>query len=56
MSALELDQFEALLEESDHDIYGWFQGAIPVPVAFDNDLMARLRRFDPSGVAPTSRT
>jgi antitoxin CptB len=47
MSAEELDRFEALLEQSDHDIYGWILGSLAVPPAFDDDLMARLRAFRP---------
>ncbi len=55
MSAAELDRFEALLEEADHDIYGWILGSLPVPAAFDDDLMARLRAFRPGeAVAPPS--
>jgi len=48
MSAEELDRFEALLEQSDHDIYGWILGSLPVPQGFDDDLMARLRAFRPT--------
>ena len=47
MSSDELDRFEALLEQADHDIYGWILGSLPVPAAFDDDLMARLRAFRP---------
>ena len=48
MSPDELDRFEALLEQPDHDIYGWILGSLPVPTAFDDDLMARLRAFRPT--------
>ena len=47
MSADELDRFEALMDQSDHDIFGWIMGALPAPVAFDNDILARLRAFRP---------
>lgn len=47
----ELDRFESLLEQSDHDIYGWIMGSLPIPAAFDDDLMARLRAFRPGGAA-----
>ncbi|HLZ84808.1 MAG TPA: succinate dehydrogenase assembly factor 2 [Caulobacteraceae bacterium] len=48
MSPDELDRFEALLEQADHDIYGWILGSLPCPAAFDDDLMARLRAFRPT--------
>jgi antitoxin CptB len=47
MSEGELDRFEALLEQSDHDIYAWILGSTPAPPEFDDDLMARLRVFRP---------
>ncbi len=47
MSVDELDRFEALLEQSDHDIYGWILGSLEVPSEFDDDLMAQLRAFRP---------
>jgi len=48
MSPEQLDEFEALLEQSDHDIYGWIVGRAPTPPRFETELMARLRAFDPS--------
>ncbi len=47
MSVAELDRFERLLEQSDHDLYAWIVSASPVPAAFDDDLMASLRDFRP---------
>jgi len=52
MSDAELSRFEALLEQADHDIYGWIMGSLPIPAAFDDDLLARLRAFRPGGVEP----
>ncbi len=46
MSEDELDRFERLLDQSDHDIYSWILGQTPPP-AFDDDLLARLRAFRP---------
>lgn len=31
LDASELDLYEELLEENDHDIYGWISGRDPVP-------------------------
>jgi antitoxin CptB len=39
----ELDQFEALLEASDRDVFTWLQGTAPVPQAFDTLVFAKLR-------------
>lgn len=35
MSAAELDGYEALLEESDQDLYQWVTGQVPAPARFD---------------------
>jgi antitoxin CptB len=51
MTAAELERFERLLEQSDHDLYAWIVGPGPIPEAFDDDLMQSLRNFRP----PTGR-
>ncbi|HET6468877.1 MAG TPA: succinate dehydrogenase assembly factor 2 [Geminicoccaceae bacterium] len=43
---VQLDRYEALLEESDHDIFAWASGQRPVPARHDNDVMALLRATD----------
>jgi|TARA_A100001391_G_scaffold39480_1_gene21997 antitoxin CptB len=40
-----LDAFEALLDQSDQDVYGWIIGREPVPAEFDTPVMARLKAF-----------
>ena len=40
-----LDQFEALLECSDIDVYEWKTGKSSPPDAYDNAVMQRLREF-----------
>ena len=45
MSEPELDRFERLLEQSDHEIYAWILGRAPTPPEFEDELMARLRTF-----------
>lgn len=42
MDAPALDEYEALLEEMDSDLYPWITGAQPVPDRFA-PLIARLR-------------
>jgi antitoxin CptB len=53
MDEAELARFERLLEQPDHDLYGWILGSVPAPAAFDDELLARLRAFrpPPSGAA-----
>lgn len=41
----ELDRYEALLRESDHDLFAWISGRRPVPAHHDHDLFDRLRNF-----------
>ena len=52
MSDAEQARFESLLEQADHDIYGWIMGSLPVPAAFDDELLARLRAFRPGDTEP----
>ena len=40
-----LDQFEALLECSDIDVYEWMTGKTAPPETYDHDLMKRLKEF-----------
>jgi antitoxin CptB len=39
----QLDRYEALLAEPDHDIFAWAADMRPVPARHDNDVMALLR-------------
>ena len=47
MAPHELDAFEALLDQSDYDIYGWILGSAPIPEGQDVALVERLRAFRP---------
>lgn len=42
LSDVELDQYEALLELDDWDIYNWLTGKTPIPANIDNAIMRRL--------------
>ena len=44
-SPAELDWFEDLLEQPDHDLYAWIVGTAPTPAAFDCDIMDKIKRF-----------
>ena len=41
-SAAELDLYEALIEHSDPDLYGWLSGREPVPEHLQNPVMELL--------------
>src|SRR6202050_536503 len=43
LSEAELDDFEALLEAPDQEVYSWLRGHTPVPATYDNTVFARLR-------------
>ncbi len=40
-----LDRYEALLAESDQDLFAWISGQERVPPRHDHDLFHRLREF-----------
>jgi antitoxin CptB len=45
MSAAELDTFEVLLDQPDHDLYGWIVGTCAAPPEFDHEIMNRIKVF-----------
>ena len=45
MSDQQLDLFEALLLENDHDIYGWITGQQKLAPQVDHDVMVALITF-----------
>jgi antitoxin CptB len=47
LTPAQLEAFEQLLEENDHDIYGWIVGRAPTPPRHEGEVMAMLRAFDP---------
>ena len=46
LSEADLDAFEALLLESDNDIYNWITDREPLPAHLDNAFMAALIAFN----------
>lgn len=42
----QLERYEALLDEADHDLFAWLSGRQEVPERHDNDVFGMLRRFD----------
>lgn len=45
MTPEELDAFEHLLGELDHDLYNWITGRDPAPAEFEGPMLERLREF-----------
>lgn len=45
LSDSQLDRYEALLGESDQDLFAWISGRATVPQRHDHDVFAMLRRF-----------
>jgi antitoxin CptB len=43
----QLDRYEALLPQSDPDLYNWITGAEPIPAEHDHDVMRLLSVFCP---------
>lgn len=44
-SERQLDLFEALLHESDPDLYGWLTGKKLIPHGLDHDVMRLMKSF-----------
>ena len=40
-----LDQYEALIENSDPDLFMWISGRKPVPSEWDSEIMVLLKNF-----------
>jgi antitoxin CptB len=40
-----LDEYEALIDNSDPDLYMWISGRKPVPDAWNGEIMRRLQDF-----------
>jgi antitoxin CptB len=45
LTAAQLDRYEALLHESDRDLFAWISGQQPVPERHDHDVFRLLQVF-----------
>jgi antitoxin CptB len=45
LSDAELDEFEALMQAPDPEVYRWIAGDAPPPATYDRPLFRRLRAF-----------
>ena len=45
MKEEDLEQFEALLEQPDPDIWNWVIGRQKIPADFDHTVMRRLKKY-----------
>ena len=41
----QLDEFETLLDQPEHDLYGWIVGQQPAPARHDGEVLAMIRCF-----------
>ena len=47
LDPVQLDRYEALLDEPDQDILAWVYGHAPVPPQHDHDVLRLLRAYEP---------
>ena len=47
-SPAQLDAFEHLIDQPDHDLYGWIIGQTEAPVEFHGEVLELLRDFQRS--------
>jgi antitoxin CptB len=45
LTAEQVDRFEALITETDNDLFNWVTNKQPVPAELDHDVMAMIKRF-----------
>lgn len=45
LSPEQVDRFEALIQETDTDLFNWVTGKEPVPSRLDHDVMAMMKNF-----------
>ncbi|MBL8543979.1 MAG: succinate dehydrogenase assembly factor 2 [Hyphomonadaceae bacterium] len=45
MDAASLDEFEALLNAPDQDVYAWITGQTAAPAEYETTTLARIRAF-----------
>lgn len=45
LSVVELDQFEALLDQPDPDLFAWIMGMAEVPLEHESAVLGRLKAF-----------
>lgn len=45
LAETELDEFEALMEEEDRELFAWLIGKAPVPAAYAGGLFDRIADF-----------
>jgi len=48
LTPAQLDEFEVLLDQDDHDLYDWIIGRRPTPAAFDGEVMALIKASLPA--------
>lgn len=52
LNADQIDRFEAMLAETDNDLFNWITAKEPVPERLDHDVMAMIKKFVQEEAAP----
>lgn len=52
LTPAQFDALEDLLDQPDHDLYGWIVGLEAPPAAFDGEVLGMLRDFRPAARGP----
>lgn len=45
LSPEQVDRFEALIQETDNDLFNWVTGKLEVPAHLDHDVMRMIQEF-----------
>ena len=45
LTPAQVDAFEALLDQEDHDVYAWIMGQEDAPPEFEGEILEALRAF-----------
>ena len=45
LTPAQVDTFEALLDQEDHDVYAWIMGQEDAPPEFEGEILEALRAF-----------
>ncbi|HLO78703.1 MAG TPA: succinate dehydrogenase assembly factor 2 [Magnetospirillum sp.] len=53
LSPEQIDRFEALIAETDNDLFNWVTAKEPVPERLNHDVMAMLQKFVQNEAART---
>ena len=53
LTPAQIDRFEALIQETDTDLFNWVTDKEPAPAHLDHDVMAMIKKFVKTEAART---